>query len=126
MVNCGCSGDSFASKATNRVALERLVLVEDDVGGREESWTILKTVWAVIEPTAGREIFVNGQLQSRVDAKIIIRYLSDIADTQVAAKCRAKFGERTYNIRAIRNLSDDMKTEGRTFQTLICVEAEPT
>lgn len=75
---------------------------------------------------AGREIYINAQLQSRVDARLTIRYRGDMSDTTQAAIKRVKVGTRLYNITAIRNLSSDMKTEGTEFQQLFCVEGEPS
>ena len=48
----------------------------------------------------------------------------DLADTKEAAKYRVQYGSRLYNIKAVKNLADDMKTEGRSFQQLLCVEGE--
>lgn len=121
-----CSCDSFAAKARTRVELQTLTITDDDYGGQVENWPVLATVWAIVEPTAGREIYINGQLQSRVDAKITIRYQADLSDTTEGAKGRVVLGSRIYNVRAVRNLHRDMKTEGTDFQLLICVEGEPT
>ena len=50
----------------------------------------------------------------------------DMSDTKTAAKRRVLYGSRVYNIKAVRNLADDMKTEGRDYQQLLCVEGEPS
>jgi SPP1 family predicted phage head-tail adaptor len=121
-----CTCETFAARARNRVSIEQLTTLADDMGGRTDNWDLLAQVWAVIEPTSGKEVFINGQLQSRVDAKVTIRYLSDICDTRIASKARLTFENRVYNISAIRNLASDMKTEGKVFQQLFCVEAEPS
>ncbi|CUW85702.1 phage head closure protein [Rhizobium pusense] len=122
---CKCGAD-FASSANTRIAVQSFVATDDDAGGREETWQDAFSAWAVVEPMAGREIYVNAQLQSRVDARITIRYRADLSDTTQAAKNRVKVGTRTYNITAVRNLSGDMKTEGTEFQQLFCVEGEPS
>lgn len=123
MVACKC-GDDFASKANNRIVIQTPSVTPDDTGGRVETWVDALTLWAVIEPMAGKEVFLSSQLQSRVDARITIRFQSSLSDTTLAAKNRVKFGTRYYSIKAVKNLSDDMKTEGRAFQMLLCTEEQ--
>lgn len=120
---CKCGAD-FPSSANTRISVQSAADVEDAYGGRSETWSELLALWAEVEPTNGREIFVNAQLQSRVDAKITVRYQSGLADTTIAAKYRVVFGTRVYNIKAVKNLADDMKREGTDFQTLLCTEGE--
>ena len=122
---CKC-GAEFASSADTRIIVQTPTVTEDAYGGRSEVWLDASPVWAVVEPMAGREIYVSAQLQSRVDARITIRYQSGLADTTVASTRRVKVGSRLYNVKAIRNLADDLKREGRSFQQLLCVEGEPS
>lgn len=123
MVSCSC-GEDFASKATKRITVQTPTEVDDDAGGRAVSWADALSLWAVVEPMAGKEVWLSSQLQSRVDARITVRYQSSLADTTTAAKNRALFGSRIYNIKAVKNLADDMKTEGKSFQQLLCTEGE--
>ncbi len=125
MVACKC-GEDFGSKANSRIKIQSAVLVADDAGGWVETWADALTLWSVIEPMAGREVFVSSQLQSRVDARITIRFQSSLVDTTVTAKFRVTYGNRIYNVKAVKNLSDDMKTEGKSFQQLLCTEGEPS
>jgi SPP1 family predicted phage head-tail adaptor len=122
---CKCGAD-FPSSANTRISIQSAATVEDAYGGRSETWAEMFAVWAEIEPTSGREIYVNAQLQSRVDAKITIRYQSALSDTSSGAKYRVVNGTRVYNIRAVKNLADDMKREGTDFQVLLCTEGEPS
>lgn len=122
---CKCGAD-FPSSAKARISIQSAAVVESPSGGRSETWSDAFVVWAVVEPMTGREIYVNSQLQSRVDARMTIRYQSALADTTIAAKYRVLNGTRVYNIKAVRNLDDDMKTEGADFQQLLCVEGEPS
>jgi len=122
---CKCGAD-FPSMATKRISVQAATTADDGAGGRSETWAETFSLWAFIEPMAGREIYVNAQLQSRVDARITIRYQPALSDTTTAAKLRVLFGTRVYNIKAVRNLADDMKTEGTAFQQLFCVEGEPS
>ncbi|MGL6349726.1 MAG: phage head closure protein [Aeromonas sp.] len=124
MVACKCS--SFASEASTRVILQSLSTVDDGYGGRTETWTDAMALWAKVEPGSGREVYLNSQLQSRVDAKVTIRWRSELVDTNLAAKYRLKVGARLYNVQAVRNLESSMKLEGKAFQMLLCTEGEPS
>lgn len=122
---CKCGAD-FASSANTRISVQAPSSTPDGYGGRTETFTEVLNVWAAIEPMTGREVYVSAQQQSRVDARITIRYQSSLADTKTAAKNRVVFGSRVYNIAAVRNLGDDLKTEGMEFQQLMCVEGQPS
>lgn len=122
---CKCGSD-FASAANTRVVVQAPAETSDDFGGRSVAWNDLVSLWAVVEPMAGREIYVSAQQQSRVDSRILIRYRSDLSDTTTAARNRVKVGNRFYNIAAVKNLADDLKTEGKVFQQLLCMEGQPS
>jgi SPP1 family predicted phage head-tail adaptor len=121
---CKC-GANFASSANTRIAVQTPTETDDAFGGRSVGWNDLFSVWAVVEPMAGREVYTSAQQQSRVDARILIRYRDALSDTTTAAKNRIVVGARTYNIAAVRNLSSDLKTEGKEFQQLLCMEGQP-
>lgn len=122
---CKCGAD-FASAANARIMVQSTIEIDDGYGGRSTTWSDELPLWAVVEPTTGREIYVNAQLQSRVDAEFLIRYQPTLSDTTSAAARRIVYGSRIYNIKAVRNLSGDLKTEGAEFQQLLCVEGEPS
>ncbi|WP_246724933.1 phage head closure protein [Rhizobium ruizarguesonis] len=121
---CKCGSD-FAASANTRIVVQTPAETSDEFGGRSVVWNDLVSLWALVEPMAGREIYVSAQQQSRVDARILIRYRSDLSDTTTAARNRVQVDSRIYNIAAVRNLRDDLKTEGKDFQQLLCVEGQP-
>lgn len=121
---CKCGSD-FASSANTRIVVQEPSETADAYGGRDVTWNELFSLWAVVEPMTGKEIYVSAQQQSRVDARILIRYQASLSDTTTAARNRVAVGTRLYNIAAVRNLSDDLKTEGRYFQQLLCMEGQP-
>ena len=98
----------------------------DDYGGESTSWTAQSTVWAAIMPLSGREVYTQDQSQSRVTTKIIIRYQSALKDTQTTGAYRVSYDGRFFPVKYIRNLSEDMKSEGTQFQELFCEEGFPT
>ena len=55
---------------------------------------------------------------------VTIRYISAIADNLVAGTLRVVIGTRILGVVGVQNLHDDMKTEGKAYQTLLCVEGE--
>lgn len=86
----------------------------DDFGGIEVVWTdIFPKVYARYEPLSGRELFANGQMQSEVTTRFIIRY-RDGVDT----KQRILFKNRIYNIHAV--VEDNVS--GLEWITLHCSE----
>lgn len=125
MGSCKC-GPSFASLANNRITIQNKAMIDDGAGGQSVSWNDMITVWAIIEPTVGREIYSNSQKQSRVDAKITIRYQSLFQDTRDTAAYRIQFGNRLYGIVASKNVGEDMKTENYDYNVLYCVEGVPS
>lgn len=125
MVACGCQ--SFASLARTRVTLQQYDLVDDGIGGKTKEWSDLTTVWAVVKAASNWrriEVFQAQELQGQMQQAVTIRYIDSIADTTVAAKLRILVESRIFNVKGVENLHDDMKTAGRVFQTLYCVEGE--
>jgi SPP1 family predicted phage head-tail adaptor len=114
--------------AKDRVTLQQATLVDDGVGGFTKTWTDLATVWAWVKPLVywrGVELFQSQELQAKMRSQVTIRYRSDIADTEVAAKLRVVLGSRTMNVQGVQNLREDMKSEGKIYQSLVCVEGDP-
>jgi SPP1 family predicted phage head-tail adaptor len=121
--DCSC----FASQARTKVTLQQVTLTDDGIGGKVKSWTDYRSVWAIVQavPDWRRlEVFQAQKVQPRIQQKVTIRYIGAIADNAVAAAMRVIIGSRTMNVSGIQNLHDDMKTEGKAFQALYCVEGE--
>lgn len=116
------SCNTFASKAKDRIVIERPVATTDAYGGSSITWETMATVWAYIEPVSHRQFYENDKLISIVGHKIIIRYRSDLAATDITAKYRVKLDGRYLAVDAVENLGNDMKSYGRDFQRLRCVE----
>ena len=117
--------DGFTALANKRITIQKRVDSTDNYGGQTTAWSALQDAWAIIEPQSGREVFSQGQDQSRVDSKMTIRYISTLKNTATAGKYRVKFDLRYFPIFYIKNLDADMKREGKAFQTLYCQENEP-
>ena len=89
--------------------------VQDDNGALVQEWVTVATVWAAIEPISARE-FVSAQAdQSKVVARITIRYRTNINS---AMRLYHAAKDSYYNIEGI--LSD--KQSGLQYLTLPCSE----
>lgn len=120
-MKCG----EFRARATHRIDIQQNTGTSDVYGGQTTAWSTIYTVWAVIEPLSGREVFAQEQMQSRVTSKMTIRYQSALKNTQEAGKYRIAYDSRIFPIYYVRNLADDMKSEGKTYQELFTIEAGP-
>ena len=85
-----------AGKLTQRVNLERREQVQDEVGQPIEAWALLASVWAAVEPQAGREFVAAGALQSELTTKIRIRYRPGITSAD-----RVTHDGKVYDIASV-------------------------
>lgn len=74
-----------AGKLRHRVVIQQLVdledsagEVQDDLGAMIQEWEDVATVWAAIEPLSAREFIAAQSEQSKVVARVTIRYRDDI------------------------------------------------
>jgi len=72
-----------AGRLRHRVLIEQYVLAVDsngdaiqdtNTGETTGSWQELATVWAAIEPLSAREFLAAQAMQSKIEAKIVIRH----------------------------------------------------
>ena len=94
-----------AGRLRHRVSIEQYlalldsngeVLQDPDTGEVLMDWVALAEVWAAIEPLSTREFFAAQSVQSKVSARIIIRYRPDID-----AAMRLRHNQKIYNIEGI-------------------------
>jgi len=103
-----------AGKLRHRLILQRDDGTADASGEVVPSWTTVATLWASIEPIAGREVFEASQAQSRATLRVRIRYYSGLT-----SKHRFLWGTRILNIdRVINLLGRDAEME------ILCYEDE--
>jgi SPP1 family predicted phage head-tail adaptor len=119
-MKCG----EWRAKAKHRVVIQEMTNTSDDYGGFTTAWTTQSTVWAVIEPLSGNEVFRQDALQSKVKTKITIRYQSGLKNTATTADLRVSYDGRIFPIEYITNLKNDLKNEGTDYQVLYCRENE--
>jgi len=100
----------------HRLTLEQEMPSADGGGGYALAWTTVATLWAAIEPIAGREQLQAMQLASPVTHRVIIRHRPG-----VGAGMRARLGSRLFNIRAVID-----RDERRRYLDLLCEEGVAT
>ena len=93
-----------------RVTFSRLQTGQDEIGQPVTSWVTLGTVWAAVEPQAGREFVAAGAAQSELTTKIRIRYRPGITSGD-----RVIHDGRVYDIQSVI----DYRSEKRQL-VLLC------
>lgn len=112
----------FFKKANDKIDIQAFTSVATDLGGQTTAWASENQVWAVVEPTSGKELYKYGQIAANVTHKFIIRYNSAYKDVTESAKRKIVFDDRNFSIVYSRNLSSDLKSHGQHFQEFLCVE----
>lgn len=107
-----------AGKLRHRLTIQRLENIEDSSGEVQDSngdliqeWVNVATVWGAIEPLSGREFIAAQAEQSKVVARITIRYRNDI---DASMRIFHAYKDTYYNIEGI--LAD--KESGLEYLTL--------
>lgn len=80
----------------HRVTLQTAAESLSALGEPSLTWSAIATVWASIEPLRGREFILSQAESVSVDARIRIRYRSDV-DTGD----RVVWGSHTYDIHSV-------------------------
>ena len=82
-----------AGQLRDLVDIERPVVARNDIGDKIETWMLVETVYARIEPLRGREFLSLREMQSDITTRITIRFLTGLDTTM-----RIKVGEQAYQI----------------------------
>jgi len=92
-----------AAPYRHRVTIQAVTLIFDAMGGWEETWADLATVWARVEALKGDEYFAAAQMQNSGSHRVTMRYRADLTPTH-----RLIFEGRTLDIEAV--LPDERKS----------------
>jgi len=90
-----------AGRMRHRVSIQQVTETKDTYGATTRTWATIATVWAAIEPIAGREYFYAQQVQSNVSHRVTIRHRAG-----VTPKMRIMHDSRTFEIESVRNLGE--------------------
>lgn len=103
-----------AGKLRHRVTIQKNTPVKDyDSGDWVDNWSDVATVWAAIEPLSAREFIAAQSTQSKVTARIVIRYRPGI-DSSMRLLHSVQGNTTIYNIEGV--LPDP--NSGREYLTL--------
>lgn len=103
-----------AGDLRHRITIQRPEYTQDPVTGEvTASWVEVAKTWASIESLSARDFIAAAANQSKVSARIVIRYRTCIDSTM-----RILHREKIYNIEGV--LAD--KVSGLEYLTLPCSE----
>lgn len=89
-----------AARLSKRVLIQSRGSSKDSFGEPLPVWSDLASVWADVQPLAGRELETARRLASEVTHVITVRFMYIFADTNLAASYRALHQGRIFNIHA--------------------------
>ena len=87
-----------------RIELQRVEIIEDDMGGSIEEWLTQATVFARIEPIKSSDEIIGSGIRATEAILAHIRH-----DDRVATDWRILWRGKTYLIDGIRNLDERRK-----------------
>lgn len=90
-------------KFKTKITLQYESLTSDGAGGWSNTWVDDLTVWAHIEPLAGREGLEAEQLTGNQQFVFTIRYTNDFNVTP-DNNYRIKYGSKLFNIHSVKVL----------------------
>lgn len=109
-------GALAAGSLRHRVTLQSAADTPDGAGGFATVWSNVATLWAAIEPLAGRERLAAQQLESPLTHRVTLRHRDGVTTAM-----RVKFGVRVFNIRSVVN-----RAERDRALELLCEEGVAT
>ena len=102
-----------AGRLDQIIQLQRFITVEDEMGQAVKTWTQYAEIWAGIEPSKSTESFREDQLNSRIDAVIVMRYRND-----VDMKHRVLHKDRGGRVRTYELIGEVPSHSGRGYSEL--------
>ena len=102
-----------AGRLNQVIELQRSSQSEDAYGQEIESWETFASVWAGIEPSKSTEQFTEDQLNSRIDALIVMRYRDDID-----MSCRVSHTDRSNNTHIYQLIGEVPSPAGHGYQEI--------
>jgi len=80
----------------HRVTIQAKSITQNGFGEPVETWSDVATVWASVQPLAGREYFQAQQIKADITLRIRMRYRSGIQPAM-----RLLFESRVFEIQAV-------------------------
>lgn len=95
-----------SGELNRRIRLQQRNAAQDSYGEQLLTWSDVTTLWAAIEPLAGRELELAQKVSSEVTHRISLRYQPQFTDTRTVASLRALYKGRIFNIQAAMNVDE--------------------
>jgi SPP1 family predicted phage head-tail adaptor len=95
-----------AGDLRHRVKLQQAAETRDAYGAVTAGWVDVATVWAAVEPLAGREFFAAKQVNAEATGHVRIRYRAGVLATM-----RVVYGTRVFEIIAPPNNVEERNRE---------------
>ena len=92
-----------AGRLRTRITIQQLAIgspQQKPSGAPDAAWATYCEVYASIDPIIGREYFAAQQVQSEVDTKIRVRYMTAVT-AGITAAMRVSAGGVIYTIKAV-------------------------
>jgi SPP1 family predicted phage head-tail adaptor len=103
-----------AGRLDRRITLQQKTITRGNLGGHQEVWTDVATVWAEVRELSGREIFNAKAVGSSATRMITLRHRSDVHADQ-----RVMFSDgRIARIEWLR------RTERHEYLELYCLDLD--
>lgn len=106
-----------AGTLNRRITLQSRAITQDSTGGQVATWVDVATVWASIEPAAGKELLTAQSLRLDAPRTITLRWQRAFANPQAMAALRIKYGTRLFDI-----ISSTDEHEEHRWLVLLCRE----
>lgn len=89
-------------KMRHRIQIQQIARVADGMGGNAHNYsTVLRTLWAMVEPQTGNERVEGGQIENRQRYKFTVRY-----DSVISTVDRVYYDSKPYRILSIQTKFD--------------------
>lgn len=95
-----------AGRYRERIEIQAKTLVDDGMGGFEETWATVSTVWGRTWGATGSERRLASMEQGEVSRHFEIRYYAGLTEAN-----RVVFDGQSYNVKFVNHI----KHEGKTF-----------
>lgn len=94
----------ISGKLRHRITAERQVTTKDAAGQINDTWTVLFTRMADLEPVSGREYFNASGERAEITTQIRVRY--DAATASLKPYDRILHGSTAYDVMSVINVRE--------------------
>jgi len=95
---------NLTSKLKTPCIIQKQVEIPDEAGGFDTNWSDYKTIFVQISDVRDYQNQIGGKANSSLLYKITSRWIDDLAKDN-----RLKINNKTFNIKAIINISEESK-----------------